>query len=117
MGCSKVVRRKKKAQVPFWHPKFDRYDLFCLFRQDPRYDPYDLRFFRFFPRGGEEKWMDPLARKIWEAMISDEKELPPPKKPTWRVCVERLLWLVVVRRLVSEGVDGVWSWLEESLSR
>ena len=103
-----VVPRKKPAQVPFsLDEKYDRYHLPFLFRHDPRYDRYDVRFFR---RDQEGEWMDPTAREIWEAMISDEKEPPPPKKPTWPVWMVRLLWLAVGRL---RGADEVRSWLEE----
>ena len=110
---SSKVRRKKPAQVPFWlDPKYDRYDFSYLFLHGLRYDQYDLRFFRYFQRGGEEEWMDPTAREIWEAMISYEVDPPPPTKPTWPGWVERLFW-VGVGRLRSEGADEVRSWLEE----
>ena len=96
---SSKIRRKKPAQIPSW--------------QNRKYDRYDLRFLQ---RGREERlakqYDDPTAREIWKALISDEKEPPPPKKPTWRVGVA-LLWLAVVRRLVSEDADEVRSWLEE----
>lgn len=110
-----VVRLKKPAPVPFWlDQKYDRYDFACLFLHGLRYDRYDLRFFRRDQKG---EWMDPLARKIWEAVISDEVDPPPPRKPIWPKWVEQLFWLVVVRRLLSEDLDWVRPWLEESLSR
>ena len=115
MDGLKVVPRKTPDQIPFWlDPKYDRYDFAYLFLHGLRYDRYDLRFFRYFQSGGEEKWMDPTARKIWEAMISDEADLPSPKRPTWPGWVERLFWLGV-GRLRSEGADKVRSWLEENV--
>ena len=88
MDVLKVVRQKMPAQVPSW--------------QDQRYDRYGLRFSRFFPGGGEKKWMDdPTAQEIWEAMVSDEVDPRRPEKTSRVVC-----------RLVSEGADWFRSWLE-----
>ena len=109
MDGLKVVPRKTPAQVPFWlDEKYDRYDFACLFLHGLRYDRYDFRFFRREQEGG---WMDPTAREIWEAMISDEEEPPSPKKPTWPGWVDRLFWRIV-RHLLSEDVDWIWPWLE-----
>ena len=89
MDTSKIVHIKTPAPVPFWWDrKNDRYEI------------------RVLPSC---KLDDPLAQKIWEALLKDPE--PEIKKPRGRRQMEMLFWKVVCRLLRSER-DRMGSWFD-----